>query len=194
MSKTLGQIYGDAIEEQKQQTAAKTWGDRHAAGIAAVARHVVAEAIAAHVAECHSPAKHDASDVFGPVKTRAAKTEPPQPEAGDWMSAAVAEFRSRVFAWEDLIRDCREAAERHYADQAKVTDRLLQERNLAMRELSAAEKERDAALAECERLRSELATVDATLGNCLSFDGLTREQKISKAMKVAAVNDPRDLT
>lgn len=58
-AKTLGQVYADAMADCQLGS----WGDKYAAGIAAVCRHVFAEGMAAYLAEHDKP------------------VEPPKPEA-----------------------------------------------------------------------------------------------------------------
>lgn len=177
MSKTLGQLYHDAQWPQYDYDKADKWrNEREAAGIAAVARHVVAELLAAHVAEFHAPQPGpnawasrpwemsekpvESADVTKWKTTDGGKLvpDPPKPEAGDWAMKAYVEAEEKYNAisamngadYAAAADAIREAAERHYSRLGSVEHA----KRLADR-LDVAEKERDAARAEHERLRKE---------------------------------------
>lgn len=173
MSKTLGQLYHDAQWPQYDYDKADKWrNEREAAGIAAVARHVVAELLAAHVAEFHAPQPGpnawasrpwemsekpvESADVTKWKTTDGGKLvpDPPKPEAGDWAMKAYVEAEEKYNAisamngadYAAAADAIREAAERHYGQMVESLDRQMKE----------LEQERDAARAEAKLYESEL--------------------------------------
>ena len=176
--KTLGQVLYEAQWPKSNYGAVdKTSCIREAAGIAAVACYIIDERIAKHVSEYHAnelsddeaktlrslPVAHEHGVSRDPPKPEAAS------EAGDWVMDIVdAGWRSGS----DLAAKIREAAERHYglriialqgyllaladAVGASYPSPMI-DATLAANVMAATIKtiqERDAAVAECERLRA----------------------------------------
>lgn len=162
--KAYGNVYREAYD-----SAVGTHKDAIADGIAAVARHVFAEGMAAYLAEQDK------------------QVEPPKPEAaddaGDWATVEARRQWSDPRACKDEkdeARGYREAAERHYGEKIMELQMKLLEANNKLLEkvgtpsqlehakrladqLDAMEKELDAARAECERLKEKINTAEANL-------------------------------
>lgn len=192
MEKTLGQIYHDAQWSQYDYENADKWcNEREAAGIAAVARHVFGELLAAHVAECH------ATDLEATVRKvlcnikiggiefveRPKPVEPPQADADDWVYAEITNWHvlsNGVPTIETrdlkvLAEIIREAAERHYA---KLVDEWKQIMNEQSDDIEKLTKERDASRAEVEKLKESLKLEETSclgvlikIGNLLQLPG-----------------------
>lgn len=111
--KTLGQILYEAQWPKSSYGAVdKTSYIREAAGIAAVARHVASEMLAAHVAECHTPRPRLPNEIPPSV-------DPPQPEAGDWANKVVDSGWRTGCELEKKIRD---AVAELVAEVERLTD------------------------------------------------------------------------
>lgn len=144
---------------KKAWNAAKI-GQKDLHGIAAVARHVFTTMMADRDAATRDIGK--AMEAYAPV-------EPAKPEAGDWAMEAVKVYMGAEFGPDDcdrrLAETIREAAELHYGKKIRdLQNELAQvDEQLKMRErqVGTAIKERDAAVAECERLRAELLKLGA---------------------------------
>lgn len=145
---------------KKAWNAAKI-GQKDLHGIAAVARHVFTTMMADRDAATRDIGK--AMEAYAPV-------EPAKPEAGDWAMEAVKVYMGAEFGPDDcdrrLAETIREAAELHYGKKIRdLQNELAQvDEQLKMRErqVGTAIKERDAAVAECERLRAELLKLGAS--------------------------------
>lgn len=194
--KTLGQVYSEAMDDAKDMRGVVTWADRYAAGIAAVCRHIIDEQMAKHEKECHRlrppVVKCDDDE---PPKPEAASEGDWAMEAwlvacDKWRStSSYGESEKPERQHSDNIaaaKVIREAAERHYGtafrQEVERTAQAIQERDAASERVKELEllllnerqcieesyRERDAALAECERLRAECTARSASLGMAIT--------------------------
>lgn len=147
----------------------------------AVARHVFAEMMEKHLAECHASPVPIGTSNTGPIIACDVKPEPAKGDADwameAWNAAYKAYCESPACDDSDAIAAAnaiREATERHYRAKFETAmnanGKLIQERDAARAALQASvaqgaemiaskgrlTKERDAARAECERLKQAL--------------------------------------